>query len=79
VLLWGGEYSVPPAPPPPADPSPTRFLKLLGVAASARDAVDIEVEWRKPLMGAQRRSMWHVLRGDAIEDACRKVALKGVL
>jgi hypothetical protein len=79
VLLWGGEYSVPPAPPPSADPSPARFLKLLGVAASARDAVDIEVEWRKPLMGAQRRSMWHVLRGDAIEDACRKVALKGVL
>jgi 4-amino-4-deoxy-L-arabinose transferase-like glycosyltransferase len=79
VLLWGGEYSVPPAPPPPADPSPARFLKLLGVAASARDAVDIEVEWRKPSMGAQRRSVWHVLRGDAIEDACRKVALKGML
>ena len=79
VLLWGGEYSVPPAPPPPANPSPARFLKLLGVAASASDAEDIEVEWRKPLIGAQRRSVWHVLRGESIEAACRKVAAKGVL
>ena len=46
VLLWGGEYSVPPAPSPPANPSPARFLKLLGVAASAGDAEDIEVDWR---------------------------------
>jgi hypothetical protein len=79
VLLWGGEYSVPPAPPPPANPSPARFLKLLGVAASASDVEDIEVEWRKPLIGAERRSVWHVLRGENIEAACRKVAAKGVL
>jgi hypothetical protein len=79
VLLWGGEYSVPPAPLPPANPSPARFLKLLGVAASAGDAEDIEVEWRKPLVGAQRRSVWHVLRGENVEAACRKVAAKGVL
>jgi 4-amino-4-deoxy-L-arabinose transferase-like glycosyltransferase len=26
VILWGGEYSVPPAPPRPANPSPARFL-----------------------------------------------------
>ena len=79
VLLWGGEYSVPPAPPPPANPSPARFLKLLGVSAVAGDAEDIEVGWRQPLLGAQRRSVWHVLRGDDIEAACRKVAAKGVL
>ena len=79
VLLWGGEFSVPPAPSPPANPSPARFLKLLGVAASAGDAEDIEVDWRKPLIGAQRRSVWHVLRGETIEAACRKVAAKGML
>jgi 4-amino-4-deoxy-L-arabinose transferase-like glycosyltransferase len=79
VLLWGGEYSVPPAPLPPANPSPARFLKLLGVAASAGDAEGIDVEWRKPLIGAQRRSVWHLLRGDDIDAACRKVAAEGVL
>lgn len=79
VLLWGGEYSVPPLPPPPANPSPARFLKLLGVTASASDAEDIGVDWRKPLIGAQRRSVWHVLRGEKVEAACRKVAANGVL
>ena len=79
VLLWGGEYSVPPAPFPAANPSPARFLKLLGVAASAGDAEGIDVEWRKPLIGAQRRSVWHLLRGDDIDATCRKVAAKGVL
>ena len=79
VLLWGGEFSVPPAPPPPANPSPARFLKLLGVAANAEDAEDIKVDWRQPLIGAQRRSVWHVLRGENVEAACRKVAAKGML
>jgi 4-amino-4-deoxy-L-arabinose transferase-like glycosyltransferase len=79
VLLWGGEYSVPPAPPPPANPSPARFLKLLGVGASAGEAEDIEVDWRQPLVGAQRRSLWHLLRGEQVEAACRKVAAKGLL
>jgi hypothetical protein len=79
VLLWGGEYSVPPEPAPPANPSPARFLKLLGVAAGASDAEDIEVDWRKPLIGGERRSVWHLLRGENIEAACRKVAAKGVL
>ena len=79
VILRGGEFSVPPAPSLPANPSPARFLKLLGVAASASDAEDIEVAWRKPLIGAQRRSVWHVLRGETIEAACRKVAAKGML
>lgn len=79
VILWGGEFSVPPAPTPPANPSPARFLKLLGVAASAGDAEDIEVDWRLPLIGTQRRSVWHVLRGETIEAVCRKVAAKGML
>ena len=34
VILWGGEFSVPPAPTPPANRSHARFLKLLGVAAA---------------------------------------------
>ena len=64
---------------PASQPSPARFLKLLGVAASAGEAEDIEVEWRTPLIGAERRSVWHVLRGENVEAACRKVAAKGVL
>ena len=79
VILWGGEFSVPPAPTPPANPSPARFLQLLGVAASAGDAEDIEVDWRLPLIGTRRRSVWHVLRGETIEAVCRKVAAKGML
>ena len=68
-----------PALSPPANPSPARFLKLLGVAANAGDAEDIEVDWRKPLIGAQRQSVWHMLRGETIDAACRKVAAKGML
>ena len=54
-------------------------LSLALLTASASDAEDIEVAWRKPLIGAQRRSVWHVLRGETIEAACRKVAAKGML
>ena len=80
VLLWGGEYSVPPAPPPPANPSPARFLKLLGVAASAGDAEDIEVEWRKPLIGARAPvgvacAAWGKYRGRLPEGRCQGRAL----
>jgi hypothetical protein len=79
VLLWGGEYAVPPAAFPPANPSPAKFLKLLGVAAHAGVAENIEVDWRKPLIGAQRRSVWHMLRGDTVEVICRQIAAKGIL
>jgi hypothetical protein len=79
VLLWGGEYTVPPAAFPPANPSPAKFLKLLGVAAHAGDAENIEVDWRKPLIGAQRRSVWHMLRGDKVGAICRQIAAKGIL
>jgi hypothetical protein len=79
VLLWGGEYSAPPEPAPPANPSPNRLLKQLGIAASAENAEDILVDWRKPLIGPQRRSVWHLLRGESVEAACRRVAVKGML
>jgi hypothetical protein len=78
VLLWGGEYSVPPAPPPEADPSPGKLLKPLGVAGGA-GAEEVAVDWPKPLAGAQRRSVWHLLRGANIDTICRQVAKKGML
>jgi hypothetical protein len=54
-------------------------LKPLGVGQSAKDAEDVAVDWPKPLFGAQRRSVWHVLRGDNIDAICRQVAKKGML
>ena len=79
VLLWGGEFSVPPESPPPANPSPSKLLKPLGIAASAEEAEGIAVDWPKPLIGAERRSVWHFLRGTGVEAACRRVAAKGML
>jgi len=79
VLLWGGESSVPPEPPPPANPSPSKLLKQLSLAASVEDAEDVPVDWPKPLIGPQRRSVWHLLRGESVEAACRRVAVKGML
>jgi hypothetical protein len=78
VLLWGGEYSVPPAAPPEPNPSPGKLLKPLGVAGST-GAEEVAVDWPKPLVGAQRRSVWHLLRGDNIDTICRRVAAKGML
>jgi hypothetical protein len=78
VLLWGGEYSVPPAAPPEPNPSPGKLLKPLGVAGST-GAEEVAVDWPKPLIGAQRRSVWHLLRGDNIDAICRRVAAKGML
>jgi hypothetical protein len=78
VLLWGGEYSVPPSPPPEANPSPSKLLKPLGVAGAA-GAEEVAVDWPKPLIGAQRRSVWHLLRGDNIDAMCRIVEKKGML
>lgn len=79
VLLWGGEYSVPPAVPPEPNQAPGKLLKPLGLAESAGQAEDITVDWPKPLIGAQRRSVWHLLRGDNIDGICRRVAAKGML
>lgn len=78
LLLWGGEYSVPPAAPPEPNPSPGKLLKPLGVAGST-GAEEIDVDWPRPLIGAQRRSVWHLLRGDNINAVCRRVAAKGML
>jgi hypothetical protein len=79
VLLWGGEYSVPPAAPPEPNPSPSKLLRPLGVGRSAGGTEDVAVDWPKPLFGAQRRSVWHLLRGDNIDTICRRVAAKGML
>lgn len=76
VLLWGGENSVPPAAPPEPNPSPGKLLKPLGVAGRTEE---VAVDWPKPLIGAQRRSVWHLLRGDNIDAICRRVAAKGML
>jgi len=62
-----------------ANPSPSKLLKPLGVAGSAGQAEDIAVDWPKPLIGPQRRSVWHLLRGESIEGACRGIAVKGML
>ena len=78
VLLWGGENSVPPAAPPEPNPSPGKLLKPLGVG-SGTGAEEVAVDWPKPLIGAQRRSVWHLLRGDNIDAICRRVAAKGML
>src|SRR6478736_9745022 len=62
-----------------ANPSPSKLLKPLGVAGSAGQAEDIAVDWPKPPIGPQRRSVWHQLRGESIEGACRRIAVKGML
>jgi hypothetical protein len=79
VLLWGGEYSVPPAAPPEPNPSPGKLLKPLGLGGSAGQEEEVAVDWPKPLIGAQRRSVWHLLHGDNIDTICGRVAKKGML
>jgi hypothetical protein len=79
VPLWGGENSVPPAAPPEPNPSPGKLLKPLGLGGSAEGAEDVAVDLPKPLIEAQRRSVWHLLRGDNIDAICRCVAAKGML
>jgi 4-amino-4-deoxy-L-arabinose transferase-like glycosyltransferase len=74
VVLWGGETFIPPAPPPTATRGADRFLKLLGIAADAGPVEEVVVEWRQPLLGAERRSVWRLLRGSAVEAKCRRIA-----
>jgi hypothetical protein len=52
-------------------------LKPLGVAGTG--AEEVAVDWPKPLIGTQRRSVWHLLRGANIDIICRRVAKKGML
>ena len=56
-----------------------RFLALLGVTKEAHATEDVTVDWAAPLIGTQRQSVWHILRGEAVEKACRRVAARGVL
>jgi len=78
VLLWGGENSVPPAEPPEPNPSPGKLLKPLGIAGGT-GAEEVAVDWPKPLIGAQRRSVWHLLRGENVQAICHRVATRGLL
>lgn len=78
VLLWGGNYAVPPEPPPETR-GVRRFLKLLGVAGHAREAEELAVAWAKPLIGAERKSVWYLLRGHDVEAICRRLAVTGIL
>ncbi len=71
LMLWA-------AAPPEPNPSPGKLLKPLGVGGNA-GAEEVAVDWPKPLIGAQRRSVWHLLRGDNIDAICRCVAAKGML
>jgi len=77
VFLWGGETSVPPQ--APRASSPSRLLAPLGVTSDPGAIEDVAVEWRMPLIGKTRRSVWHVLRSASAEDACRRFAVIGRL
>jgi hypothetical protein len=56
-----------------------RLLALLGVTKEAHATKDVTVGWAAPLIGTQRQSVWHILRGETVEKACRRVAARGVL
>ena len=56
-----------------------RFLALLGETKEAHATKDVTVDWAGPLIGTQRQSVWHILRGEAVEKARRRVAARGVL
>jgi hypothetical protein len=80
VLLWGGGSFALPAPlPPPPIRGAAHFLRLLGVTASAQAPEEVAVDWQKPLIGAQRRSVWYLLRGNSVETPCRRLAISGML
>jgi hypothetical protein len=78
VLLWGGENSVPPAA-PPQPIHREQAVEAARLAEAARGRGRVAVDWPKPLIGAQRRSVWHLLRGNNIDAICRRVAAKGML
>jgi 4-amino-4-deoxy-L-arabinose transferase-like glycosyltransferase len=75
VLLVGDEYYV-----PPASPKPTRLDRLLsplGLNTDRHPAEAIEVDWRRPLFGESRRSVWHLVLDPASERACKRFVAKG--
>ena len=78
VFLWGGETSVPPQG-PRASPPPSKLFRPLGVIPDTGAIEDVAVDWQTPLIGKTRRSVWHVMRSGAVEDACRRFAVIGRL
>ncbi len=79
VLVWSLEPYAPPEPPPAVPRGVTRFLRLLKDKAVNIKREEIAIDWPTPLIGAKRRSLWYLLRGDDVEATCRKLAAKGVL
>jgi 4-amino-4-deoxy-L-arabinose transferase-like glycosyltransferase len=73
VLLWGDEASLPPKQPRAATPL-QKFFVALGVTPDLSAVENVAVDWDKPLIGEKRRSAWHLLRGGAAEEACRRFA-----
>jgi hypothetical protein len=54
------------------------LLKPLGLGDRERDAENVEVDWDEPMIGARRRSLWHVLQGPGVDPVCRRLAAKGM-
>jgi hypothetical protein len=79
VLVWSLEPYAPPEPPPAVPRGVTRFLRLLKDKAVDIKREEIAIDWRAPVVGAKRRSLWYLLRGDDVEATCRKLAATGVL
>jgi 4-amino-4-deoxy-L-arabinose transferase-like glycosyltransferase len=75
VLLWGGEYSVPPN--PPKSTRPERLLLRLGLDPGNHVAQDIQVEWQQPLIGETRRSVWHLVWDPIAQERCRSYVASG--
>jgi 4-amino-4-deoxy-L-arabinose transferase-like glycosyltransferase len=79
VLLWSLEAFVPPQPSRAMPRGVTRFLRLLKNKALNPTREEIVIDWPAPLIGARRRSLWYLLRGDDVDATCRKLAASGVL
>ena len=76
VLLWGGEYYIPPQRPPIRQLP--RALNRFGVTPDNGFIEDMHIDWGPPLIGASRRSVWHILWKDPVaEEACRRFVREG--
>ena len=78
VLLWS-ELDEVQHPGKPKRTVANSFLALLGVTADEKAIEDVVVYWGKPLIGVERWSVWHLLRGSGAEPVCKRVAVRGVL
>ena len=79
VLLWSLEPYAPPDPPPAVPRGVTQFLRLLEDKTVEPTREEVAIDWEAPLIGARRRSLWYLLRGEDVEATCRKLAATGVL